>query len=719
MARIEDLIEEIQDPDLRDKVARQVKQLKSTKRFGLVFEDHVPETVSLYGLPVRPGSIVQNRRKPDDPTRLQVLSVEGGKARVAPVGADEPVEVLDTLDLLTVKAFEEPIFPGLTPAGEVRRGPEDKPVHTVISAENFHALQLLSYTHAGQIDVIYIDPPYNTGARDWKYNNRFVDDNDSWRHSKWLAMMEKRLRLSRKLLRRDGVLVVTIDEHEVHHLGLLLEAVFPDAYCQMVTTVTNHAGVSQGGFARVEEYAFFLFFGAPRTSSLARDLAGVGRKASNRRPTYWYSLVRSGTNANPSDRPNLVYPIFIDPSTRRIVGTGTTSLGDGLAPGLQRDSFDDWMPDLTETTPEGMLMAWPVRSDGRMGNWRVGRETLARYIEAGYVRAGAFDAARGTTSVTYLKTGTIEKIERGELVIAERSDATGVVDLRDESSPLLHRPKTVWMDTAHDAGKQGSVILKALLGRKVFDFPKSPYLVADALAVLVSEAPNAVILDYFGGSATTLHAVALLNARDNGRRRCILVTNNDVSDSESKRLNRSGYFAGDSVFEAQGIFESVAMPRVEATITGIRPDGRPVVGTYLEQYLSEHDFSDGLKENVAFFRMDYLEPELVELGRQFNAIAPLLWMAAGSIGSWEEWDGEAPWTAPATSTYAVLFDLAEGPVFGALVESRQEITHAWIVTDSHTAFVELRSELPDGVQVGQLYREYLRNFTVNAPGVLD
>ena len=303
MARIEDLIDEIANPGLRDEIARQVKLLKSTKRFGLVFEDHVPETVSLHGLAISAGSVVQNRRRPEESTRFRVLSVANGKAIIAPVGLDEPVETIATGDLLVVKAFEEPIFPGLTPVGEVRRGPDDKPAHTVINGENFHALQLLAYTHAGKVDVIYIDPPYNTGARDWKYNNRFVDNNDTWRHSKWLAMMEKRLKLARKLLKPDGVLIVTIDEHEVHHLGMPLEKVFPDAYRQLVTIVITARGVAKQGMARVEEYANFVFFGDASLSQTSDDFLTDASKKSRQSP--WASLLRRGTNARPSDRPGL------------------------------------------------------------------------------------------------------------------------------------------------------------------------------------------------------------------------------------------------------------------------------------------------------------------------------------------------------------------------------------------------------------------------------
>ena len=123
---------------------------------------------------------------------------------------------------------------------------------------------------------MYIDPPYNTGARDWKYNNRYVDAKDAWKHSKWLSFMEKRLRLARRLLKPDGVMIVTIDEHEVNHLGMLLEKLFPDAYRQLITIVMNPKGVTQGRFSRVDEYAFFCFFGGASTIGGGDDLLTPG-----------------------------------------------------------------------------------------------------------------------------------------------------------------------------------------------------------------------------------------------------------------------------------------------------------------------------------------------------------------------------------------------------------------------------------------------------------
>src|SRR5664279_2684854 len=158
--------------------------------------------------------------------------------------------------------IRDSIYPGLVSTGKVQRG-GDRPYHTVINGENYHVLKALSYTHRGKVDAIYIDPPYNTGAKDWKYNNDYVEADDLYRHSKWLAMMERRLLLAKELLNPlDSVLIVTIDEKEYLRLGMLLEQVFPEAEIEMVTSVISAKGVARvGQFSRIEEYIFFARFG--------------------------------------------------------------------------------------------------------------------------------------------------------------------------------------------------------------------------------------------------------------------------------------------------------------------------------------------------------------------------------------------------------------------------------------------------------------------------
>src|SRR5262249_32725796 len=187
-------------------------------------------------------------------------------------------------DLLVVAEFRDPIYPGLVSAGRVERG-GNKPFHTVINGENFHALKALTYTHRGRIDAIYIDPPYNSGARDWKYNNDYVEGDDLYRHSKWLAMIERRLLLAKELLNpADSVLIATIDEKEYLRLGLLLEQVFPDGKIQMVSSVINRKGVVRTNeLTRTNEFIFVIKFGSAEL---------VAKRERSEKKTRWASLRR-------------------------------------------------------------------------------------------------------------------------------------------------------------------------------------------------------------------------------------------------------------------------------------------------------------------------------------------------------------------------------------------------------------------------------------------
>ena len=205
MSAINDLIAQVSDPRLRQRLAAEWFNATKQKKFGLVFEDHLPELLPLHGAKPRKGDLVCRKNGPLKDVR-QIKSIYSGMATCIkpgnqtkpsePTRAAGEVEYMPVDELLVVREFGEPIFPALVPVDAVANGPADAPWHTLIEADNYHALQLLDYLYAGQVDCIYIDPPYNTGARDWKYNNDYVDSNDSWRHSKWLAFMEKRLRLT-------------------------------------------------------------------------------------------------------------------------------------------------------------------------------------------------------------------------------------------------------------------------------------------------------------------------------------------------------------------------------------------------------------------------------------------------------------------------------------------------------------------------------------------
>ncbi len=296
MAHLDDLISQVDDTTLRTEMQAALSALKKRQRFGLVYEDHLPERTVLAGLPVKVGAFVQ---KKDDKTgqTYSVRSIEGTTAMVeAGEGEAEEIEVDD---LFVAKRFGEAIYPALTPLGHIHNGEDDRPHHAVINAENYHALQLLLYLYEGKADCIYIDPPYNTGARDWKYNNDYVDSNDAWRHSKWLSMMERRLRLAKRLLRPDGVLIVTIDENEHAHLVSLLEALFPEYDITSISIVHNPRGVQGDNFSYTHEYAVYVI---PQGSKLIgrRRLTADEIKSNSATLRNWGGSPNGSTARQPS-----------------------------------------------------------------------------------------------------------------------------------------------------------------------------------------------------------------------------------------------------------------------------------------------------------------------------------------------------------------------------------------------------------------------------------
>ncbi len=458
MSAIHDLIAQVSDQRLRERLAAEWASASKEKKFGLVFEDHLPELLPLYNATPRRGDLVCRRDsslkhvwqvqqirdgiatcvKPGNDVRpSSPHSTEAGAGAGAGSGAAREIFQWSLDELLVVREFGEPIFPSLVPVDTVRNGSADAPWHTLIEADNYHALQLLEYLYAEQVDCIYIDPPYNTGARDWKYNNDYVDSNDGWRHSKWLAFMEKRLKLAKRLLKPDtGVLIVTIDEHEVHHLGMLLEREFPEAYRQLVTIVINQKGVAQGRLSRAEEYALFCFNPAVTLAAHHDDLLSPDRGDSKGlQAPRWERLLRGGTNSRREDRYGLFFPITVDPKKRKII-----EIGDPLPRGQQ--------PNLNNLSAR--RIAWPLRTDGTLGNWRVSPPTLRLLLKEGYVKLGGFDEARGTWTILYLGQKAQNQIEAGVIEVVDRNEVTGEVSVRYAESQQ-RSIKTVWHRATHDA----------------------------------------------------------------------------------------------------------------------------------------------------------------------------------------------------------------------------------------------------------------------------
>ena len=692
MAAIHDLLAQIQDEALRDRIEQEVNRLTKTKKFGLVFEQHLPECTPLYGIPIKAGVKVMIEDSKADKSLYIVLGVEDEHVTCAK--KDNPKEqiTVDLKDVVRVAEFGEPIYPYLAPVDEVANAPDSKLWHTLIEADNYHALQLLEYLYAGKVDCIYIDPPYNTGSKDWKYNNDYVDGSDSYRHSKWLSMMEKRLRIAKKLLNpNDSVLIVTIDEKEYLHLGCLLEDIFSDASIQMVSSVINAGGsVRTGAFSRTDEYLFFVRLGNAHVLPLPLGTEWRGGKQKSTGPVLWRSMLRGGEASNRVDRPNMFYPVLVKEGTNDVVG-----VGDSLKISEDKNSY---------VAPDGCIPVWPIKKDGSEGRWRIGVESARSNVEKGYIKANTL---KGRITISYLAAGVVDTIENGGITTSGKGTELEFNVIEE------HRiiPGTAWQIPSHDASKNGTAMLKGILKDRSFPFPKSVYAVYDAIRFFVDDKPHALIVDFFAGSGTTLHAVNLLNAVDGGERRCIIVTNNEVSESETKELRKKGLQPGDDQWEQYGIARYITWPRTVCSIKGQDITGKPLSGNYS---INDMPMTDGFKTNAAFFKLGFLDKTAVALGFQFKEMLPTLWMKAGAYGKCPSLsdDGLPEMLILEENKFAVLIDENCFAEFERAIRDTSGIETVYLVTDYEVNYRSMSRSL-GGVKTFQLYRDYLDNFRIN------
>ncbi len=718
MSRLNDLLRELRsrEPALARDLEREVTALNERRAFGLNFERHMPEAVELPGRKVRKGDKVRvlpprgQAPKGGDEKLWRVIGLDrlAGTAMLEPLAAPRPGQVAERggdgsetrseaiVDLLVVAEFRDPIYPGLVSTGKVERG-GDKPFHAVINAENYHALETLLFTHRGRVDCIYIDPPYNTGAKDWKYNNDYVEGDDLYRHSKWLAFMERRLLLAKELLNpEDSALIVSIDEKEYLRLGLLLEQTFPQAQIEMLTSVISSKGVARfGQFSRVEEYIFTLRFGAQQVALSEANMLDDSRSASAKvgKPVDWLGLRRREPTARRGARPKQFYPVFVDVRTGYI-----RSIGKEITDDVDR---------LTIPAPEGTLAVWPLLPDGTEGLWGVTPDTARAYLLGGYLRGRNYKPDTKYVAIQYLPSGTVAAVESGDIDVTGRDEDGAVIATYKTAKGVI--PKRVWNVASHNAETGGTVLISKLIPGRRFPFPKSLFAVEDVLRFFVVDKPTATVVDFFAGSGTTAHAVMRLNKQDGGRRRAIVVTNNEVAVDEQTALRDVGLRPGDTEWEKWGICEHITKPRIRAAVTGVTPTGEPVKGDY--KFTDEFPMVNGFAENVEFFTLTYEAPLRVASNREFAKIAPLLWLRAGSTGRRID-DISAGWEM--SEVYGVLADLDRADDFLRALAGNDRVAVAFIVTDEDRLFESVSQRLPDRVEPVRLYEAYLRNFEIES-----
>ncbi len=349
----------------------------------------------------------------------------------------------------------------------------------LIEGDNYHALSVLNYTHKKSIDLIYIDPPYNTGAKNWKYNNDYIDKEDAYRHSKWLSLMCHRIKLAKNLLKDNGVLVCAIDENEQAHLGALIEEIFPTYDQHTITVVHNPKGVQGTNFSYTHEYAIFVVPSNKKT---------IGDRSLVEDEIYVSNLRNWGNESERTDAKNCFYPIVI--SREKIVGFGNVA----------QNEFHP--KSANEKQKDGTIWVWPIDEKGVERKWRYARQ-----------------------SVEEIKDILQIKETRGGLIQIMIAKDYGTY-------------KTVWNDKKYDASEYGTKLLREIIPNCDFDFPKSLYTVYDCIFAVVGDRLHANVLDFFAGSGTTGHAVLELNKKDGGNRQFILCTNNESNICEEVTYER-------------------------------------------------------------------------------------------------------------------------------------------------------------------------------------
>lgn len=358
----------------------------------------------------------------------------------------------------------------------------DAPNHILIEGDNLEALTTLSYTHEGKIDVIYIDPPYNTGNKDFVYNDSFVDSEDSYRHSKWLSFMNKRLKIAKRLLSDKGVVFISIDDNEQANLKLLCDEIFGENnnvgnICRATGTTTgqdaNKIGSSFDYCLVYRKNDSFILNGVPLSE---KDL----KRFKDKDEQGYFStlqLRKTGNADRREDRPNMFYPIY---------------------------------------APDGSAV-YPFGPGNYLSRWRVAKISYEKLLKDDMI--------------------VWKKDDKTELIIVDgiqKSVWTPYVKYYSEG-----RTKQVSnLFQELEGNKKASLQIKEIFGGKgLFEYPKPIEFIN--ILLTIGGCSQSTILDFFAGSGTTLHATMQLNAEDGGHRQCILVTNNENNICEEVTYERN------------------------------------------------------------------------------------------------------------------------------------------------------------------------------------
>ena len=342
---------------------------------------------------------------------------------------------------------------------------KNKPINLLIEGDNYHALSVLNYTHKGKIDVIYIDPPYNTGkAKEWKYNDKYVDENDGYKHSKWLNMMEKRLKLAKNILAENGVIFISINDYEGSQLKVLMDNIFieDNFIAKLVWENKEGGGSSDSEFFRIKHEYILVY----------------AKKKEN--------LFLDGEYAEEDSAYNYQDEFIKERGKYKLIKLNSFS--------IQYSQSLDYEIKL----PNGKTIL--PSENGKRGCWRWSKKKFVWGVENEFI---VFKDNQDGDMWVYTKQ--YFKVDENNKPINRKTPYRGVI--------------SKWSSTL--ATKQ----LEKIFNSKKFDYPK-PYELIQFLIKLYTN-KNSIILDFFAGSGTTGHAVLELNNEDGGNRMFVLCTNNE------------------------------------------------------------------------------------------------------------------------------------------------------------------------------------------------
>ena len=441
------------------------------------------------------------------------------------------------------------------------------PWNYVLEGDNLHSLAVLNHTHSKKIDVIYIDPPYNTGEGEkWAYNNKIVNKDDGYKHSKWISMMDIRLKASRGLLKEDGVLICAIDEHELPRLLLLLEENFKNYHIHTVPIVHNPKGTQYGQFSNIHEYAIFVIPDIPKYNDknalqIKKDIEKTKEEISK--------ILKSSSDEEVMALIKKYFPEeLIDTrslrNSNKLEGNNSGARAKGKSqtffPIIIEDNKIIEIGDVCEhnfhpgkaTIKKGnQYFIYPIDSKGNERKWMWSKEVAEKNIDLLSIKKlgkDAFDIIRAKEYVT---------------------------------------PKSIFIGSRYSASEHGTKLLQKIFPElskdNQFDYAKSILLVKDCISLFIKDKKDALVLDFFAGSGTTAHAVLEINKDDNGLRRSIMCSTND---------------------EKEPIAEKYTYKRIERAISGYKDGKKDVPGIkanlkYFKTELHPLPRTDGMKSLIA------------------------------------------------------------------------------------------------------------------------